>query len=209
LRHWDNKQIQKALKLLVSRSVRFLIVGNLGSGTLESHYSQAGKLVREGSITNCTHLTAYMSAILPTDETFRAAFSQGRVSQNYWARYYLRALEKQSKGENHPEFVPNPDEAEVNLEHVLPQKPSTAWDYISADLKRSYTKRLGNLALLKEKVNARVSNDSFESKHTYYEASDFELTKQLAEYSSWGPAEIDDRQGKLAALAVKAWPRTI
>ena len=61
----------------------------------------------------------------------------------------------------------NPIEATLQLEHVLPQKYATVaawtrkWDTDSAG---EWMHRLGNLALLNQKVNAKISNGPFETK---------------------------------------------
>ena len=43
-------------------------------------------------------------------------------------------------------------------------------------------------------------------KATYYQKSDFELTKALGKEKIWGISNIEERQKMLADLATKAWP---
>ena len=68
-----------------------------------------------------------MKDLVPTDAQFQAEFSTCRVTKASLARYYLRALELCYRGEKEPEFVPNEDQSEVNLEHVLPENPGKKW----------------------------------------------------------------------------------
>jgi hypothetical protein len=202
-------EIKKSLRLFVSWAVRFLIVGGLGGGTLESYYSQRAKEVTDGTIKNASQLLKAMRGVIPTDARFEREFATATVSKPVLARYYLMALEKQVRGEAEPEFVPNPNEEQINLEHVLPQTPSNAWGHINADSAKAAYKRLGNMALLKTRINVAVANKGFAEKKKFYRPSEFKLTKEIAKYPTWTTSEIDARQQALAKVALDAWPNKI
>jgi hypothetical protein len=206
LRNFSIPEIQKSLRLMVSWVVRFLIVGGLGGGTLETHYSLRAKDINEGKITTANQLSAQLKKIIPTDSRFKDEFSTASVSTQYLARYYLRALEKQARGESHPEFIPIENTDVVNLEHILPQNPSPIWDYIPEDERTLFSRRIGNLALLTNPINVASGNDSFGYKKNFYKESSYSLTNELADYPSWNIEYIARRQEELASLAVKAWP---
>lgn len=127
------------------------------------------------------------------------------MSKSALAKFYLRALEAQ-KGAKHDELIVNPDADKVNLEHVLPQTPSEAWNYIPADQKSDLVKRLGNLALMAKRMNSKAANADFDTKKKFFAESRISLTKELADLPHWSGAEIEARQRVLAKLAVKAWP---
>ncbi len=204
LEHFPEAEVKKTLRLLVSLSVRFLVTGALGSGTLETRYSDEAEKVRNGGVSSAGDLLDDLAGVAPTDEQFRSAFALATVSKNYLARYYLGALEKQARGESDPEFVPNPNEEEVNLEHVLPENPCAAWG-MGPEVARTYYKRIGNLALLRNRINVQAGNDTFSDKLPHYQNSLNKLTRRLANYTAWGPQQIDDRQKYLADLAVDTW----
>lgn len=206
LTKFDDKERKESLRLFVSIAVRLLVYGSLGSGTLESHYSQAAVKVRNNEILKASDIVAEMSGIIPSDTQFQANFSVARVSKNYLARYYLRVLEKQARGERDPELVPNENVEQVNLEHILPGKPMDNWNHIDAETLSAYTKRLGNMALLKTRLNSELKSSSFDKKEPHFADSDFSLTSSIAQSDSWGPEEIEERQKYMAELAVKAWP---
>jgi uncharacterized protein with ParB-like and HNH nuclease domain len=206
LHKFSPDEVQTALRLMVSWATRFLITGGLGGGTLETHYSQRAKEVRDGGIRTASQLSAALKTIIPSDSEFKSAFSVATVSKNYLARYYLRALERQTKGEKDPELVPNDNTEAISLEHVLPMNPSPAWAYISEDDRLANIKRLGNLALLKTRINTDVGNDSFAFKKTFYTQSAYSLTSSIGQYAQWDVTSIADRQQQLADLAIKAWP---
>jgi hypothetical protein len=203
---FKDAEVKATLRNMVSWSVRLLVHGGLGGGTLENHYCQAAKEIRDGALATGKQLLNRLKSVIPNDIQFRDAFAIATVSKTYLARYYLRALEQQKHGDNDPELVPNDNADVINLEHVLPQTPSPAWKYIPFEEQVVLTKRVGNLALMKTKINAKAGNDDFSSKKQHYKGSKFTLTSSIAEESNWDRAAIDRRQSVLADLAVKTWP---
>ena len=206
LSKFSTPEIQKTLRLMVSWVVRFLIVGGLGGGTLETHYSDRAKEINEGTITTANQLSAKLKNIVPTDAKFRDEFSTATVSTQYLARYYLRVLEKQVRGEDHPEFIPIDNTEVVNLEHILPQSPSTLWNHMPEEERALFARRMGNLTLLVTPINTEAGNDSFDYKKHFYLESQYLLTKKLADNASWNVENIVNRQKEMAILAAKAWP---
>ncbi len=197
-------EVSKALAQMVSWGVRFLISGGVGSGTLERYYSDQAKKVNDGELSTAGALVESMRSIIPTDVQFEQAFRDATVSRAAFARYYLRALEETERGGT-PPFVPNPAEEIVNLEHVLPERPSPNWP-VDEDTLRTYRKRLGNLALLDSQANNDLADLPFAEKRKAYAASAFRLTAMIAASTTWGTAEIETRQQHLARLAVATWP---
>lgn len=206
LENFAIKEVQASIKNMVSWSVRFLIHGGLGGGTLENHYCQAAKEIRESKIKTAVQLFKKLKSIIPTDAQFKTSFMTAAVSKAYLARYYLRAIEQQEMGEKDPELVPNANTEVINLEHILPQNPSKAWAHISVDDQTALLKRIGNLALMKSRINIKAGNDSFAFKKTFYASSKYHLTSMIATEPSWDQKSIDARQIHLADLSLKTWP---
>lgn len=166
LQHFTDREQKKLLRSLVSWSVRGLVVGGIGGGTTEKNYCRAAMKIRRGEIKTAAEVLSEIAAIVPSDEDFRAAFATARVPKSNIARYYLLALERQNAGEKEPELVPNSNEEEVNLEHVLPQR-ATAKDWgtsFNEEERRTFLHRVGNLALLKKVPNGRIGNKAFSVK---------------------------------------------
>ena len=147
-----------------------------------------------------------LKGVLPNDTQFKSSFAAATVSKAYLARYYLQALEQQNGGENDPELVPNPNSEVINLEHVLPQRPSVAWSQIPAEEQVLLIKKIGNLALMKTRINTNAGNDGFTFKKKSYKKSKFKLTSMLAKETKWNRDSIESRQSYLADLAVATWP---
>jgi hypothetical protein len=198
------QEARKAFGYLVACAVRVLIVGSRG-GTVEETYSDVAKKIREGSVKTASAIRKEMEFIYPPDSQFRDAFAVATVSKEYLARYYLRALEKAANGETDPEYVPNPNEEEINLEHIIPERPSNNWPNLSLDQCKSLYKRIGNLALLKATDNVSIGNKTFDEKQNVLKKSAFTLTSDVAKNPVWNEETISERQRKLADLAVQVW----
>lgn len=97
----------------------------------------------------------------------------------------------------------------VNLEQVLPKRAKASdWGAaFSADERKEYLHRLGNLALLQKGPNGRIGNKPFSDKKTALSGSGFKLTKEIGGEVDWTKQMIIARQERLAALAVKVWAR--
>ena len=95
-RHFSPEEAEKAFRLFVSWSVRFLIYGGRG-GMLDQQYSLRAQDVGTKKLTKARDLRNAMEKYVPTDKEFQEAFSTARVSRPHSARYYLRALEKSLK----------------------------------------------------------------------------------------------------------------
>jgi hypothetical protein len=202
-RHFDIVEADKAFKLFVSWSVRFLIFGGRG-GMLDMQYSLRAREVGIGQISTARELREAMKAYVPTDREFETAFASARVSRGYLARYYLRALENTAKQLSQPEYVANDSVADISLEHIMPLKAGEEWD-VDDDLAEATQKFLGNMVLLKVSQNRDLGNMSFDEKKSVYNRSGYDLTREVAQYERWTPDEIKERQARLAELAVKTW----
>jgi hypothetical protein len=203
---FNPQETKKALVYLVSCSVRFMIVGQLGSSTLENLYADTGKLVRQEKIKTAKELAEHLAKQVPNDREFESAFTVARLSSAVHARYYLRALELTASGKKEPEFVPNSNRDVINLEHILPQSPVSAqWPGFDDEQAQALCNRIGNLALLRLKKNSEIGNAAFDKKVGVYKQSEFILTQKIAESPAWTPDSIQKRQEELASLALKTW----
>lgn len=203
-RHLEPLEAEKAFRLFINWSVRFLVVGGRG-GLLDRQYSLRAHDVGTERITKADELVQAMKDVVPTDAAFEESFRTARVSKTWLARYFLRSLDLQLAGEKDPELLVNANKDTVNLEHILPKTPSPDWD-IDEDMAHACQNRLGNMALLRARMNVAIGNGGFSEKRQAYQKSNITITKQVAEYQSWSLDEINDRQAKMAKVAIKAWP---
>jgi Protein of unknown function (DUF1524) len=102
----------------------------------------------------------------------------------------------------------SPMESTLQVEHVLPRKYDTVdewnhvWDASSAE---TWMHRLGNLALLNQKVNARISNGPFSNKKKNLNESPYPLTRQICQHIMWDPQSVQLQHDLVSSLAVSVW----
>lgn len=105
----------------------------------------------------------------------------------------------------------------LSLEHVLPQTPPAASDWIKwfpdEDERDSWTHRLANLVPLHVRKNPAASNFDFATKKNVYfkgkgTASPFILTQEVRSEDSWMPSMLDVRQKRLVGVLEKHWELT-
>src|SRR5690606_20701770 len=70
---------------------------------------------------------------------------------------------------------------------------------------RNYLHTIGNLTLTGS--NEPMGNALFATKRNVFAASNFALSKMLAQCTCWGPAEITARADSLGETALNIWPR--
>ncbi|MEX2324050.1 MAG: DUF262 domain-containing protein [Acidimicrobiia bacterium] len=207
MQHLTKQELKSALKGLVAWSVRGLIVGGIGGGTAERLYCDAAMKVRAGDVKTAGDIASELSSIVYGDSEFRERFEQARVTRGTVARYILAALERTERGEDEPELVPNENETEVNLEHILPRNPSKSdWPQFTEEQWRSHLHRIGNLALLSKGPNGRIGNKPFSVKKPILVESAMRLTQDAGSEDDWTPESVVARQKRLAELAVRTWP---
>ncbi|RZD16698.1 MAG: DUF262 domain-containing protein [Candidatus Acididesulfobacter guangdongensis] len=204
LEMFNDSEVEKALKLVLNLSVRTLITGG-GGGTLETEFSNLSKKIHNALIKNASELKNGMKNIVPTDELFKKNFMITSFSKSYIARYFLVEIEKYM--DNTMEIIPNQNPEKLNLEHILPETISnfSDWPSFNEDSHKSYYKRIGNLTLLDTKMNSDAGNNDFQSKKNIYKDSRIAITKDLCNFNSWSPQDIDNRQQIFADTAANIW----
>ena len=205
LKRFSKGDAEKALKLIVSWSVRNLIVGISGSGTMEKEFSNQAKLINEGKIKSVQELKRSILSLIPTDEAFNRQFKIATVSKNYIARYYLSEIEKTYHTTKEQET--SKDTEKVNLEHILPEKPDLKkdWNSFNDEEHKTYYKRLGNLTLLDKDLNSKQKSSPFKEKKKYFKSSEILISKSLSKIKIWDKKDIENRQEEFAEKAIEIW----
>lgn len=207
---FSKSELERLLPAMVSWSIRGLSAGKLGGGAAEAAFCGAAQQIRAKNVTTVEGILAEqtMDALISSDRAFRADFAEWRVIKGSLARYILRVLELEERGDPEPELVVNRDVEQVNLEHVLPKSPkSNEWTSFTEEEQRLYLHRLGNMALLQKGPNGRIGNKPWSTKKPILANSALQLTRNAALAPTWDVNAITTRQEYLADLALKAWPR--
>jgi hypothetical protein len=203
-------EIERFVPAMVCWAVRGLSAGTLGAGSAEVAFCEAANEIRSGNIDATEQIlsSTRVGSLIPTDGEFLSIFSAWRVTRGPLARYLLRALELEARGDPEPELVVNADVEHVNLEHIFPKSAkSQDWPAFSVEDIRTYVPKVGNMCLLQKGPNGRIGNKPWTKKKEILHRSSFLLTSQAAAYMDWTKETIDQRQTALAKLAVQTWPR--
>ena len=76
-------EVAKTLRLAVAWSVRFLIVGGLGGGTLEARYSRHAVEITSEKIRSANELAQAMLDVVPGDRKFAETFAVASETRSY------------------------------------------------------------------------------------------------------------------------------
>ena len=114
----------------------------------------------------------------------------------------------------------------VEIEHIIPLTNNDGFKIEIMNSVEDYdynVHMLGNLALIEKSINASISNNSIDKKKKGFRASDFLLTRALADpmelgqtkidralvdvetHEIWGASTIDARQNFYGKLALRVW----
>jgi uncharacterized protein with ParB-like and HNH nuclease domain len=157
--------------------------------------------------TEFNNLSNKLKSLLPPKEIFVLGFMDLSYKKKGLCRYVLSKIEE-SYGSDAQEFLLN--QANLTIEHILPQKPGKEWNLTQSQIK-NYVHNVGNLTLLGKKPNGAVGNKSIDEKiKILKESTEIKMTQKLMsdiELSGiWNEESIKLRSSELANLAFdKVW----
>ncbi len=202
----SDELFSKTLRMIVVFSFRYNTICGLNPNKLERAYSEIARYIQKESPKSAKSIFEKLSKLYPKDPDFRKAFQKKTVSSknSKLARYILREINRHYL--KNRELIANPNEIELNLEHILPKNPNNTWlEKFSKTDPIQYIYRLGNMTLLDSSVNSQLGNRSFKDKSKAFAYSKLEITKEVANYSVWGPKQIEERQKKMSEVACQIW----
>lgn len=214
IERFTEAETERLLHYLITLTVRYQLVGRGRTGRFEITAAAVSAEITSGSLTSANGVWQKLVPLVPNDKEFRQDFEGYEETIASRARWLLRELEiqrwQQLNPGKAPQMAPLTDPNKVNLEHILPKKPDDSWKPVLDKDKNLLTEcrdMIGNLCLLDEPSNKKEASRSFPDKIPTYQASDFILTRHLAEhFNHWDRTTIEARQKELAQLAVLAWP---
>jgi hypothetical protein len=102
-----------------------------------------------------------------------------------------------------------PMKSSLNIEHILPQKHTNNvyWKehWKNDDDVFTWQHRLGNLALLNQKINSKIGNNCFEIKKEHLKESPYPLTKEISNALLWDAHAVQDNHNRYINLSKEVW----
>ena len=97
----------------------------------------------------------------------------------------------------------------LHIEHVLPQsyKDNSDWAELwpHSEVVSEWKDCLGNLALINQKKNSKISNHSFDVKKNDLSSSPYPLTKRISTYNLWNIDSVEKNHNENIQLARKVF----
>jgi hypothetical protein len=209
LAKWSRAEVERLLRSLEVLIVRYQLIGGGRTGRLEISCAGLAEAIYSGRAKSAKEANSLISDILPPDREFRGKFEVAEEKGASKTKLLLILLEFQArsvagKAKLGVELEPR---ASLTVEHILPRNPSNDWEDVVArhpSFSEEYTYRLGNICLLTA-VNRRIGNAGFGVKKKVYAESELVLTQEVSQSERWTPTEVENRQKRLAKLAVAQW----
>lgn len=192
----DKAKILRAIEIYVFRNAT--IAGKTANVT-EVFFSKIAHDIYEQNLMKTDDIIKKIKQGWISDEEFQNSFCTFSTKTQPYIRYILLSIHNYLDT-NHEI---NRDPQKVNIEHIMPK--SNAWPNIDDDTHDKYLWRLGNLALLDDKLNKKASDRAFKDKKRIYKKSLIKPNQNLLKYDKWTPTQIESRQKELADIALKIW----
>ena len=192
------------LKLLVSISFRYNVIGKLNPNTMEKVYNRLSIKVAEGKVNRKATLKDDLREIYIQDETFSTTFKSKEIStggkNKRLVKYILVKIENQIANKEY-----SFSDSTFTIEHILPKNYDESWNEKFSNEADKYIYRLGNYTLLEEKENKKADDKTFDDKKKVYATSQFKLTNSELHFDDWNIQNLNNYQNKLARYAKTVW----
>jgi len=179
------------LRAIMVISLRYNVICTYATSDQERVYNAAAERIAKGESPNLSAALQDINSLYVSDRNFRTAFSEKTIRttdsrNNRVVRFILCALEKHLTGQN---YSFSSDAFEI--EHILPQNAPDGRGNFSHEEAANLIYRLGNMTLLNSSTNRELGTQAYTTRRAYYQKSNFEITRKLAEeHHEWGPEEI-------------------
>lgn len=201
--NYGDKDILLVLKRIETFVFRNFTICNRVANSSETFFSKLAYKVSSSQISSIDEICKDIKEATASDEEFKSSFAlwEAPKSNKELIRYILRKI--------HYKLDPDPSQeintitSDVQIEHIMPVD-NKIWNVDQA-FHDEYLWKLGNLALLGQKLNAKAKAKAFSDKKEFYKDSKIYPNNELCNYDNWTKIEIEERQNKFADLALEIW----
>jgi hypothetical protein len=204
MQRFDDDELARLLRALVTWSVRGLIVGGIGGGTTERAYAEAATKINSGDIDDTAQVLEQISPIVPSDDEFVRDMGAVRVNKSSLARYYLTALAQYERGPGSAAaYVTNASQEEWSLHLALPRRADPdEWAHFGAEDLGRWANRLGNQFVTH--ASQAVTGNSGSQRAIALAKVGAPVPVDVQE---WTTQSVERRHEIMAEVAPKVWPR--
>jgi hypothetical protein len=205
-RAFDRNSFTEILRACSIVSFRYNVIGGLATNEQERVYNGIAQKIASGDVAHAADVIRALAPVYLSDDQFKPAFAEKilrttAARNKNVARYILFQLEKRLSGSEY-----DVDSERYSLEHILPVNPGANWQQFTDEELEDSVYRLGNMTLLETAANRDIGNLSFSEKKPIYAASQFQITRNIAdENSDWNIGRIAARQAWMANQATAIW----
>ena len=205
----DDKLVLEFVKVLEKRLVIDWVNGNSFADRLNRVYGILEAIEEKDSLEEIKEAPVFLYDLERTTAYFENAlndidfYSKGRMMI---PKYIFVRLDMEKRAN---EVLDYSDK--IMIEHVLPRNAKEAYwkDNFSADQRRNWANKFGNLVIITGAKNTRANNKPFTEKVEQYlsKKSDFAITKEVLELSDWNMDSLKDRHESLVNRALELWTK--
>lgn len=205
----DDKLVLEFVKVLEKRLVIDWVNGNSFADRLNRVYGILEVIEEKDSLEEIKEAPVFLYDLERTTAYFENAlndidfYSKGRMMI---PKYIFVRLDMEKRAN---EVLDYSDK--IMIEHVLPRNAKEAYwkDNFSADQRRNWANKFGNLVIITGAKNTRANNKPFAEKVEQYlsKKSDFTITKEVLELSDWNMDSLKDRHESLVNRALELWTK--
>lgn len=205
----DDKLVLEFVKVLEKRLVIDWVNGNSFADRLNRVYGILEVIEEKDSLEEIKEAPVFLYDLERTTAYFENAlndidfYSKGRMMI---PKYIFVRLDMEKRAN---EVLDYSDK--IMIEHVLPRNAKEAYwkDNFSADQRRNWANKFGNLVIITGAKNTRANNKPFAEKVEQYlsKKSDFAITKEVLELADWNMDSLKDRHESLVNRALELWTK--
>lgn len=197
------KKVSELVQQIASVAVRRAIVGK-NPNELETFFTENASKLRkkEISIDELKNTLGNKEYWINDEDVVNEIKSTNFEDQEYLVKFILKEFELSKNPANEKTL------GKLSLEHILPRNPENKNDWnIDDEKQQDLLWNIGNLALIGQKYNVKMSNKDFSKKKIWLRKSELKSTSKISEAESWTEKEIIERNIEISNFIVNYWQK--